>query len=448
MAFLRNGWVYVRIPQQHGADKIRATKGTDLEYGKDIEAACRLLKRNRDWKTLRGIAHGTPTMDEVRDAYARGDVAGLAAVANDVDLEPYVAEWRQSLVLRFGDGARPGVDASRTTPEHYTREVRRLIPEGQRFPRSRFTAGTVRAYLATRPGKPATKVRAKAALSSFANFLIGERVLTENPCRAVPLARVKTPPPSYLALHEIERLLTALADEPADPKAGLPALPARTMETFAHATGMEVMALRLLRRRDVDLKRARVRAPGTKTETRDRYAAIDPWALPALRAYFTTGPGRALKPGDLVFPILGGDHDGHDARGYQRLKQRHQTALKRAELPDDYTLHDARHSWAVRHVAAGVPIEYVGAQLGHQDPTMTVEVYGRFRPAATDTARYQALAAARDAELRADVDDTEDTDEPDAATPESAADTGPSEGPISQIPLHAAPDAAEPRGTE
>lgn len=411
------GWLYVRIPQEDGSLRVRATGSTDWDYAKDVEEACRRLQRRREWKVLAGILKGEPSFDAVRDAYARENLGALVDQANDINLEPHVDEWFQALVLRYGNTPKPGVQAHRTTPEHYRREVRRLIPEGQPFRRSQFTVAALRAFLAARKGKPATKVRTKAAFSSFAAYLVGERLLSENPLRAVPTPKVTTPEPIYLALHESDRLIAALVDEPG--------FPMRTLSTLIHATGMELMAVRLVTRADFDLRRMRVRARGTKREQRDRLADIDPWAVPALRA-FLAATAAGAKPNDRPFAFLM-DEDGAD-----RALRAHYAGLRAAGLRDDYTLHMARHSWAVRYVAAGVPLEAVARQLGHKDTTMVSKVYGRFRPAAADIARYQALAAGRDAELR----DHATQEAAEAANDSDAANPPDEHGVLEQILLH------------
>jgi len=51
---------------------------------------------------------------------------------------------------------------------------------------------------------------------------------------------------------------------------------------------------------------------------------------------------------------------------------------------EDYTIHDARHSWAVRARRAGVDFEVIARQLGHRSTAQAVNVYARFRPTDQD----------------------------------------------------------------
>jgi integrase len=61
-------------------------------------------------------------------------------------------------------------------------------------------------------------------------------------------------------------------------------------------------------------------------------------------------------------------------------------------------MRDARHTWAVRAIRAGMPVELVARQMGHVDGTLVLKVYGRFVPKQAERQRWEEVAAARDAE--------------------------------------------------
>ena len=48
--------------------------------------------------------------------------------------------------------------------------------------------------------------------------------------------------------------------------------------------------------------------------------------------------------------------------------------------PASLRLYDLRHTFASLLLAAGAPITYVGAQLGHANPTTTLRFYARWIP--------------------------------------------------------------------
>jgi integrase len=66
----------------------------------------------------------------------------------------------------------------------------------------------------------------------------------------------------------------------------------------------------------------------------------------------------------------------------------------------DYRMHDARHSYAVRAIRAGAPLEHVARQLGHADTQMVVKVYGRYKPNESERREWERIAALQD-EVRA-----------------------------------------------
>jgi integrase len=62
-------------------------------------------------------------------------------------------------------------------------------------------------------------------------------------------------------------------------------------------------------------------------------------------------------------------------------------AIAKAELPDDTTFHDLRHTFASTALAEGVPISEVSRWLGHRSITTTVDLYGHLVPEASGRAR-------------------------------------------------------------
>ena len=60
------------------------------------------------------------------------------------------------------------------------------------------------------------------------------------------------------------------------------------------------------------------------------------------------------------------------------------------QLAADYTQHDARHSFAVRWMRAGIDPNLIAANLGHKNSALVMKVYGKHRPRAIDFARLDA----------------------------------------------------------
>ncbi len=65
-------------------------------------------------------------------------------------------------------------------------------------------------------------------------------------------------------------------------------------------------------------------------------------------------------------------------------------AIAAAQLPEDTTFHDLRHTFASTALAEGVPISEVSRWLGHKSITTTVDLYGTWsrRPVAAPGMRW------------------------------------------------------------
>lgn len=62
-------------------------------------------------------------------------------------------------------------------------------------------------------------------------------------------------------------------------------------------------------------------------------------------------------------------------------------AISAAQLPEDTTSHDLRHTFASTALAEGVPISEVSRWFGHKSITTTVDLYGHLVPEASGRAR-------------------------------------------------------------
>lgn len=85
-----------------------------------------------------------------------------------------------------------------------------------------------------------------------------------------------------------------------------------------------------------------------------------------------------------------------ESRWWWTASDQHRAACKRLDI-EDYRLHDARHTYAVRAIRGGAPFEFVARQLGHADTTMVVRVYGRFKPSEEEMRGWERIAAAQEA---------------------------------------------------
>lgn len=362
--FLRGNVWWARVPRI-GEDWVQRSLGVIGEENRDVAVTVceflRWLRARQDAWLLDQLAAGKTPVPAAYRAYTENRlpafVEELRDGVKDVDLEPYVAKWLKEMERR----KRPNAE----TRAKYVKQVRALIPAGAPFQRSKFTKQAVRDFLGsleiTQPN------RYRAALSSFAKFLLFEDVLAINPVVQVPMAKEAEPRTLHLDQNQAKRLLEAL-----------PA-PYKAFHALMLATGMEFSAALAVRPEDIGDKQ--VYAAGTKRSHRRRTVGVyDRW----LWAWDTFLCGMPVRPDEK--PLFTGiDHDTN----HRALKR----ALAVASLPAEYTTHDHRHTWAVQAIRDRIPLPMIANNLGHRDSSMLLKVYGRFVPTGADFARITSTGA-------------------------------------------------------
>jgi integrase len=356
--FLRGNVWWARIPRV-GHSAIQRTLGVVGKENRDraVEVCDFLgwLRKRQDAWLLDQMALGKVEVTPAYRAYLENRlpefVVELRDGIADVDLEPMLALWQKELTRQKKPSA--------ATRAKYLKQVRTLIPDGQPFKRSQFTRQTIRAWLGGL--KVGQTNRFRAALSSFAKFLVMEDVLALNPVVQVPMAAESRPRTLHLDQGQAKRLLDAL-----------PA-PYKAFHALMLCTGMEFAAAVAVRPEDVGDRQ--VFAAGTKRSHRRRTVGVyDRW-LWAWDLFRHDAP--PFEEGRPIFAKVN-RWTSHDA-----LKR----ALAVASLDPDYTTHDHRHTWAVQAIKDRLPLPMIASNLGHRDSAMLLKVYGQFAPTGADFAR-------------------------------------------------------------
>ena len=364
--YLRGTVFYVGFRDETGRWHKKTTGTRDRAVARAIDRMLEELghRGKQNWTLLRAVIEGRVDLPTLYASYSANKLDDLVQRLNDVDLEPFVEEWLESLEGRV----------SLDTREHYETHVRSLMPEGKSFVRSHLTFERIAAWLRGLPVQDSTKRKYHAALSSFCQFLKLRRVIQTNPMRDIRPPAASRPRDRYLDHDEVLKVLEALQE------------PFRTVSAVLHGSGGELSAVLAMRRRDVDLDAGTLRIRGTKTAHRDRTVHLEPWALAFLKRHLRRA---RLLPDAFVFAGL----------NRWTVSDKHREACKEVDLIG-YQLRDARHTYAVRAVRAGAPLEIVARQLGHADPTMVAKVYGRFRPSSEEMRRVHEDMQQRDKKRR------------------------------------------------
>lgn len=360
MAHLRGKTYWGRVKHRDGESRRVSLNTKDRILAKTLVAMLDQLRAQREWQILDRIARHTLTVGEVYDHWRKGDegVNELKDSFSDVDLNQHVEGWTAWAQRRAG----------KSTVEKYTSQLRQLIPEGKPFKRSQFSRRHISATLASLKCSGSTARRHHAAWSSFANYLVEMEVISANPLRSIRAPTPNPPKELYLALADCLRLVEA---QP---------LPYRALAALREGAGVEISPALAVRRRDVDEEQHTVHVHGTKNTWRDRIVMVDDWAWPFFAA--------ALK-NKLPDAFLFVEESGEQAT-YPQARAEHKAALRALGLNPKYTMHDARHSFAVRWMKEGRDPQLIANNLGHRDASMVLRIYGKYRPKPSDYRRAVA----------------------------------------------------------
>jgi site-specific recombinase XerD len=316
-----------------------------------MEDALNSLRVRREWGLINAVATGALSIGDLYDAERMGTLEKLKARLSDQNLREFVPRWE-----KWAEGR-----ANESSVAKYANQVEVLLSSGSM--RSDLNRAEISRRLALLDVSGSTKKRYHAAWSSFFRYLVEIGVVEVNPMRSIQAPRGNPSRDLWLSVDDQIRLVFA------QPR------PFFSLSAFLHGTGSEISAALRVRVRDVDGNTVRLR--GTKNASRDRLAKIDGWA----RLYVEQAISGKL-PDSLLFPLV----DGQDRseRQLRRAAAQAFRALKNAlaalpDLPQGYTLHDARHSYAVRHVKLGTSYKRIAHNLGHADELQVIKVYGKHR---------------------------------------------------------------------
>jgi len=369
----------------YGADGKPVDRSTETRDKGSANAVARTVEKVREQLKYRelytAMAEKRLSPLEVWEADTRDTLAELLASLSDVNVEPLVDEWRRRLTMGEGDEERRKKVAP-TTAKGYLSSVRLLIPEGEPFPSSRLTTDYIQEWLDGMEEDEPNTVRNRAiGAHRFISWLVRpKRILATDPFHAV-----EAPSPGKPRDHHIETD-EAIALAEAQPGSY------RNFSALLPGSGIEVSTALTITVRDVFRDTREIRARGTKTQTpRDRVVRVTDWAWPYVEAQL-----RRRLPGARLFD---------DIPDRFRALTAHNAAVEKLvgtyPILRGYTMRDARHTWAVRAVRSGWPIEAVARQLGHVNGILALKVYGRFIPQSQERDRWEGMSTKRDAERKA-----------------------------------------------
>jgi len=178
----------------------------------------------------------------------------------------------------------------------------------------------------------------------------------------------------YMDLEEIRRLQTVtqakmVMDLQAGRKNGVTAW---MLVDLALLTGLRVSEMADLKVGDINLKRGSLTIRRAKKKNRvSETLAISKELVDHLRKYLEWK--KLLEhPQTADSPLFIGGRGALSAQGLQRIWK---AAIQRAGLPEELSIHSARHTLAVHLLKKTGNLRQVQKQLGHASPATTANMY-------------------------------------------------------------------------
>ena len=226
----------------------------------------------------------------------------------------------------------------------------------------------VRGYLEMRvtDADDAIKTRSLArnlvSLRQWMKFLMGDGILTVNPCEHIDLPKFAQKDPVYLNDDEVRGLLEAPNCETPE------GLRDRAMIELLYATGLRVSELVGLHLRDLNLDNGCITAHGKGSK--DRVIPMGEYAHLWIRRYMDNARGTLLSNTESETTVLFVTRrgDGMTRQGFWK-NLKHYAVI--AGITKALSPHKLRHTFATHLIAHGADLLAVQEMLGHADISST-----------------------------------------------------------------------------
>jgi site-specific recombinase XerD len=232
-----------------------------------------------------------------------------------------------------------------------------------------------------------------AAMRSFYRFATREGLAPGNPLMAMPTPKQPRRLPTVLTVAQTERLIEmagssssgATAATPDRISAALALRDVAIVETV-YAAGLRIGELASLTLASIDLRRGEVRVIGKGRK--ERISLLGRHARAALQRYLDearpilAGEAQSGEPdgrGEARETALFLNHRG-GALGARGIRWRLEQLRRAAGLPEGFSPHTLRHSFATHLLDGGADLRVVQELLGHEN-LATTQIYTHVSPA-------------------------------------------------------------------
>ncbi|MFQ6739134.1 MAG: site-specific tyrosine recombinase XerD [Alphaproteobacteria bacterium] len=220
----------------------------------------------------------------------------------------------------------------------------------------------IQQYLSHLPDKASSVARKASALRGFYKFLMLEKIITENPTKALELPKRSRPLPKFLSIEEIDLIISSAGDTKNSTRL-------RAMIELLYASGLRVSELCEMPMTANLGDKLLIHGKGAK----ERIIPMHEGAQIALARWLDMRGDTTSK---YVFPS--NSQTGHITRdGFFKILKK--CAIMAGIDANRVSPHVLRHSFASHLLAGGANLRAIQTMLGHEDIS-TTQIYTHVLP--------------------------------------------------------------------
>lgn len=199
-------------------------------------------------------------------------------------------------------------------------------------------------------------------INSFYNYLLGENIISINPCYSINMPKIPSKLPEVLSEEEVDKLLDInLVDKYSYRN--------KAMLELLYATGMRASELTNLKLNNIDLDSCIVRIMGKGSK--ERIVPINDTTIKYLNIYINNYRKEILNKKDSEYLFISNALKPITRQGLFKIIKKE---CIRAGIKKNVYPHILRHSFATHLLNHGANIRIIQELLGHEDIT-TTEIY-------------------------------------------------------------------------
>ena len=213
-----------------------------------------------------------------------------------------------------------------------------------------------------------TKARVIASLRQFYNYLIHNKLISNNPMKDVRTPKIEKTLPDFLTKQEIQKLFSIFDER------NILELRDKTLFELLYASGLRISEACNLLLTDLDMKNMMIHVAGKGG--RERLVPFGEIAKNLLTRYLEMSRGRILNQKNSTFLFVSKKCASINRKSVWRLLKRY---MERTPINKNITPHTLRHSFATHLLQNNVDLRSVQELLGHIDIS-TTQIYTHVVP--------------------------------------------------------------------